>query len=55
MNEDLIELCEYLRDCMDPDEIVDFLDISSEELVDELTTYLDNWRVINDWRPEDVE
>jgi len=55
MNEDLMVLCGYLRDCMDPDGIVDFLDISSAELVDELVNYIDDWRVDNDWRPEDVE
>ena len=55
MNEDLIALCDFLRDCMDPDEIIDYLDISSDELVDELVNYIDNWRVNNDWRPEDVE
>jgi len=55
MNDELIALCDFLRDCHDSDEIVDFLDISSEELVDALVNYIDDWRVNNDWRPEDVE
>lgn len=55
MNEDLIALCDWLRDTMDPEEIVDFIDIDSAELVDCLVGYLDDWRVDNNWRPEDDE
>lgn len=55
MNTDLIALCDYLRDTMDPDDIVDFLDISSDDLVNALVNYIDDWRVEHDWRVEDDE
>ena len=55
MDERLIALCEYLRDTMDPDEIVDFLGIDSSDLVDALVNIIDDWMIDNDWRPEDVE
>lgn len=53
MNDNLIALCDYLRDTMDPDEIVDFLGVSSSDLVDSLTNIIDDWMVEHDWRPED--
>jgi len=49
----LIALCDHLRDTMDPEEIVDFIDIDSADLVDCLVGYLDDWRIEQDWRPED--
>lgn len=54
MDERLIALCDYLRETMDPDEIVELLGLDSDILVDALTNVIDDWMIENDWRPEDV-
>ena len=53
MNTLTTELCNMLRDHMDPDQIVDFLSIDSSDLVDALVTYIDDWIVENNWSPDD--
>lgn len=53
MNRLTSDLCNFMRSTMDPDQIVDFLAIDSTDLVDALVSYIDDWIVENDWRPED--
>ena len=55
MDERLQALVDYLRYTKDPDEVVDFLDIDTDTLVDALLHVIDDWMIENDWRPEDVE
>lgn len=52
MNSLTSDLCSYLRDTMDPDQIVDFLSIDSADLVDALVNYIDDWIDDNGWEPE---
>jgi DNA-binding ferritin-like protein (Dps family) len=42
MNNELIELLEYLR-TLDPDEVVDYLGLDTETLVDNLIGVADDW------------
>ena len=42
MNDKLIELLEHLRG-LDPDEVVDYLSIDTDTLVDHLLPYADEW------------
>lgn len=51
MNEKLLELIECLRDHMDPDEIVDYLGVDADELVDALTHsgFLESWIDAKAW------
>jgi hypothetical protein len=55
MEDRVIALIEYLNNTKDPDEVVDFLDIDTYTLVDALNKYIDDWVVLNDWRPEDEQ
>jgi acyl carrier protein len=43
----LITAMEYLRDEMDPDEIVDYLGIDSADLVEALADYIADWLEVN--------
>lgn len=43
MMEQLNDLSAYLRDNLDPDQIVDFLAISSDDLVDALQDFIYDW------------
>lgn len=42
MNDELVELLEYLR-TLDPDEVVEYLGLDTETLVDNLIGVADDW------------
>jgi len=42
MNDELVRLLEYLR-TLDPDEVVEYLGLDTETLVDNLIGVIDDW------------
>lgn len=46
------ELCFLLREKMDPEEIVEYLEISSDVLVDALVDYIEDWIEEKGWETD---